>query len=250
MTLSYEASWAHFLSLYPPALIELLGGALIQYAGVLIGAAAATYIKPSLRPSTAKTLPLALFNITLGAFAHLLCLLALSQRTQKPLSTVSLTTMDPSFPQIGPMLAVFAQGFFLFDVYFYTVHAILHKEPLYRYFHSWHHGVKDKTPTAAYYNHPVEHVFVHMVGSYWIPVFAGAHVLSFFAAGLYYAVSAQVVHSGLYMPFMNHDGHDIDLGKNVGAFGMLDLCLGSFMSRGEVTEWERKWTSKVSKRVE
>ncbi|MFT5504235.1 MAG: lathosterol oxidase [Gammaproteobacteria bacterium] len=45
--------------------------------------------------------------------------------------------------------------------HFYGYHRLLHFEPLYRWFHSWHHKNINTGPWSGHAMHPVEHIFLY-----------------------------------------------------------------------------------------
>jgi lathosterol oxidase len=46
-------------------------------------------------------------------------------------------------------------------LHFYWYHRLLHFEPLYRWFHSWHHKNGNTGPWSGHAMHPVEHLFLY-----------------------------------------------------------------------------------------
>jgi len=45
--------------------------------------------------------------------------------------------------------------------HFYCYHRLFHVQPLYRWFHSWHHKNINTGPWSGHAMHPVEHIFLY-----------------------------------------------------------------------------------------
>ena len=62
--------------------------------------------------------------------------------------------------------------------HFYWYHRLLHVEPLYKWFHSWHHKNINTGPWSGHAMHPVEHLFLYSdLAIHWLVASHPVHVI-------------------------------------------------------------------------
>ncbi len=98
------------------------------------------------------------------------------------------------------ILIEFALYFFIFDLYFYTVHRLLHTEPLYRWFHKTHHVSVQPNPLSSSSMTPVEGIAEGLIIPIFLAVFT-VHEQSTYLILPLATVMGLYVHSGYdFMP--------------------------------------------------
>jgi sterol desaturase/sphingolipid hydroxylase (fatty acid hydroxylase superfamily) len=98
-------------------------------------------------------------------------------------------------PSIATTIGQFILYFFLFDLYYYLFHRLLHTEFFYRYVHSIHHKSTRPTPLTSYSVHPFEG-FVSFMFTLMLFTVMDMSVTAFYAMNAYSVIHAVVLHSG------------------------------------------------------
>ena len=96
--------------------------------------------------------------------------------------------------------------------HFYWQHRLLHVEPLYRWFHSWHHKNSNTGPWSGHSMHPVEHVILY--SDIAIYFFVASHPVHVIFNAMLHTVAGPTTHCGY---------HHLRIGR------FISLQLGDFM---------------------
>ncbi len=96
--------------------------------------------------------------------------------------------------------------------HFYWQHRLLHLEPLYRWFHSWHHKNVNTGPWSGHAMHPVEHVVLY--SDLAIYLFIASHPIHIIFNAMLHTVAGPTSHCGF---------HSLRFGR------VFNLQLGDFM---------------------
>ena len=87
--------------------------------------------------------------------------------------------------------------FFVFDLWFYAVHRLIHIEPLYKWFHKTHHVSTQPNPLTSSSMTPVEGVLEGLIIPLFLAIFTVHETSSYFVMGI-------ATFMGLYV----HTGYD------------------------------------------
>lgn len=127
--------------------------------------------------------------------------------TAMVLTFVSSQLVEYGFIETNPepaawyvILFEFALFFFIFDLYFYVVHRLLHVQPLYRWFHKTHHVSIQPNPLSSSSMTPVEGISEGMIIPIFLAVFT-IHEQSSYVILPFATLMGLYVHSGYdFMP--------------------------------------------------
>jgi sterol desaturase/sphingolipid hydroxylase (fatty acid hydroxylase superfamily) len=233
-------AWYSLVEVYPPGSIEVVLSIVSQVTILVVYGSLHYIAKPADRAAMRKCVPLVALNVVLDAAGHVAALKALSSyRHIGSVWEISLTSVRGPLPTRKQLVLGFIKGTLLFDLLFYHVHRLLHTRP-FRKIHSIHHRFPHEVPLAAYYVHPAEFVLVNFSVPVAISVWMQSHVLSMVGMGAFSVFAAMWIHSGHDMFFMmNHEGHHIDMKKNIGAVGMMDMIYGTLYRRQQIEQDQR-----------
>ena len=96
--------------------------------------------------------------------------------------------------------------------HFYFQHRMMHIEPLYRWFHSWHHKNSNTGPWSGHAMHPVEHIVMYSDLALYLVV--ASHPVHVIFNAMLHTVAGPTSHCGF---------HNVRIGK------FFSLQLGDFM---------------------
>lgn len=113
------------------------------------------------------------------------------------------------------------------DLYFYTIHYILHSKALYKY-HKRHHKVAMTIAVSALDADVPEHIIGNL-GSFFIPYyFIGGSKFLFAFVICFFTQHTCQNHSGYKRRNMTHDIHHQLLKYNFGNLGLIDIIMGTY----------------------
>jgi len=114
------------------------------------------------------------------------------------------------------------------EVYFYYIHNLMHRQPLYGLVHKVHHEYKQPIALASLYAHPLEVTLV-ILGQFTIgPILFGGHFYTIFLWTCSVVMVSQTHHCGFHWPWIPvpkgegqpefHDLHHEKFNMNYGSF--------------------------------
>ncbi|CRG82952.1 hypothetical protein PISL3812_00299 [Talaromyces islandicus] len=191
------------------------------------------------RKALSETIPFVTQNFSLAYLTHFVVLMLLSWHQTgvgKFSLGASLSEVNSDLPDSVNAVKQFFISVAIFEVFFYFIHRLMHRPPLYRAIHAIHHqfeesqkrqGNDKSIPFANFVTHPLELIFV-----YSLVLVAAAlqriHVTVLWFTGIAATSLTMYLHSGKDIPgLMSHEMHHKRPKFNFGAIGLLDYLFGT-----------------------
>jgi methylsterol monooxygenase len=133
----------------------------------------------------------------------------------------------PSAARVGVDIVLCA---FVEEVVFYSMHRIMHTRYLYERIHKIHHEWVAPIGMVALYAHPVEHVLCNLLPVALGPLLLGSHLYVWWLWLTLATFAAVLSHSGLDIPVLSPEFHDLHhrfSKNNYGVLGILDGLFGT-----------------------
>jgi sterol desaturase/sphingolipid hydroxylase (fatty acid hydroxylase superfamily) len=218
---------------YPPGLVEF-GGVVASQTFLLLATGLYSYMKAASekqRKALSETIPFVIQNFSIAWLIHLVILTLLSWHQRVGILGASLSEVNSDRPNAINAAKQFFITVAIFEFFFYFIHRLIHRPPLYRAIHAVHHQFEEKynenLPFANFVTHPLE-----FIAAYSLVLIAAAlqrsHVTVLWLTGIAAGSFTMYLHSGKNIPgLMSHETHHKKPKFNFGATGFLDYLFGT-----------------------
>lgn len=218
---------------YPPGLVEF-GGVVVSQTSLLLATGLYSYMTAASekqRKAFAEAVPFVVRNFSIVYLTHFVVLTLLSWHQRVGILGASLFEVYADRPDAINAGKQFLVTVAIFEFFFYFIHRLIHRPPLYRKIHAVHHQFEEKynekLPFANFVTHPLEFIIVYSL----VPLAAAlqrSHVTVVWFTGIAASSFTMYLHSGKSIPgLMSHETHHKKPKYNFGATGLLDYLFGT-----------------------